>query len=65
MVDQFASYAKVQRKINALSQQYKDKGSVVYGKDFINHKYNFSSLPMVSVYFVCILVCRLLIKVST
>ncbi|XP_063586581.1 guided entry of tail-anchored proteins factor 1-like [Penaeus indicus] len=25
MVDQFASYAKVQRKINALSQQYKDK----------------------------------------
>lgn len=26
MVDQFATYARVQRKINTLNQQYKDKG---------------------------------------
>ena len=26
MVDQFASYARVQRKINTLNHQYKEKG---------------------------------------
>lgn len=26
MVDQFASYARIQRKINSLNQQYKAKG---------------------------------------
>lgn len=26
MIDQFATYARVQRKINALNQQYKEKG---------------------------------------
>lgn len=29
MVDQFATYARVQRKINTLNQQYKDKGVLV------------------------------------
>lgn len=37
MVDQFASYAKVQRKINALNQQYKDKGNVLNLEDFIDN----------------------------
>lgn len=29
MVDQFASYARIQRKINSLNQQYKTKGTVL------------------------------------
>ena len=28
MVDQFASYARIQRKINSLNQQYKAKGAL-------------------------------------
>ena len=42
MVDQFVSYAKLQRKINALQEQYKEKGksTLIMFFEFFFSKFN-------------------------
>lgn len=53
MVDQFASYARIQRKINSLNQQYKAKGTVTLWVPSLISEVAFSYLYCEKVCFIC------------